>query len=204
MIKVDLARRRRAVGDLRRASLDEAHSRSRERFQALYLIASGQLNGTTCAAHIGRQDETVLRWAHLYNRHGPGALTYRHSGGRPHLTSNRPNRSLLPSRAAGRPTTACPATAWAPKKLKEWACRAFGLLAGRNSIRRVLCQAALTWKKVKKLLGKAKPQKRAAHIQQLLALFAGVCAGEVILIYVTVSFLRELVRWRAARRAGWC
>jgi hypothetical protein len=32
--------------------------------------------------HIGRQDETVLRWVHLYNRHGPTALAYRHTGGR--------------------------------------------------------------------------------------------------------------------------
>jgi hypothetical protein len=112
MIKVDLARWQQTVEHLRRASLDEAHPRSRERFQALYLIASGQLNATTCALHIGRQDETVLRWVHLYNRHGPAALAYRHTGGRsPLLTSNRQNRSLLPSRAANRPTTACPATA---------------------------------------------------------------------------------------------
>ena len=112
MIKVEMARWGQTVEDLRRASLSEAHPRSRERFQALYLIASGQLNATACAAHIGRQDETVLRWAHLYNRHGPAALTYRHTGGRaPLLTSDRRSRSLTPSRAAGRPTTACPATA---------------------------------------------------------------------------------------------
>ncbi len=90
MIKVDIAKWRQTVEDLRLASLNEAHPRSRERFQALYLIASGQFNATTCAAHIGRQDETVLRWVHLYNRHGPDALTYRHSGGRsPLLLSNR-------------------------------------------------------------------------------------------------------------------
>ena len=45
-------------------------------------------------------------------------------------------------------------------------------------------QAKLTWKKVKKLLGKAKPEKRAAHVQRLLQLFAQVCDGEVLLIYV--------------------
>ena len=112
MIQVELAKWGQTVEDLRQASLNEAHPRSRERFQALYLIASGQLNATACAAHIGRQDETVLRWVHLYNRHGPAALAYRHTGGRsPLLTSDRHNRSLLPSRAAGRPTTACPATA---------------------------------------------------------------------------------------------
>jgi hypothetical protein len=82
MIQVALAKWRQTVEDLRLASLNEAHPRSRERFQALYLIASGQFNSTTCAAHIGRQDETVLRWVHLYNKHGPGALAYRPTGGR--------------------------------------------------------------------------------------------------------------------------
>ena len=82
MIKVEMAKWRQTLEDLRLASLGEAHPRSRERFQALYLIASGRFNATTCAAHIGRQDETVLRWVHLYNKHGPDALTYRHSGGR--------------------------------------------------------------------------------------------------------------------------
>jgi transposase len=47
-----------------------------------------------------------------------------------------------------------------------------------------LQRAQLTWKKVKKLLGRAKPEKRAAHVEQLQKLFAEVCAGEVILIYV--------------------
>jgi transposase len=73
---------------------------------------------------------------------------------------------------------------WTVKKLRQWVFRTFGRLAGRNTIRRILRQADLTWKKVKKLLGKAKPEKRAAHVRQLLQLFAGVCDGEVILVYV--------------------
>jgi Homeodomain-like domain len=90
MIKVDMAKWGQTVEDLRLASLSQPHPRSRERFQALYLIASGQLNATACGLHIGRQDETVLRWVHLYNRHGPDALAYRHSGGRsPLLPSSR-------------------------------------------------------------------------------------------------------------------
>ena len=55
--------------------------------------------------------------------------------------------------------------------------------AGPGSIRRILRRAKLTWKKVKKLLGKAKPEKRAAHIEELLKLFAGVRDGEVTLVY---------------------
>jgi hypothetical protein len=90
MIQVATAKWGQTVEDLRRAALHAPHPRSRERFQGLYLIASGQFNATTCAAHIGRQDETVLRWVHLYNRHGPDALTYRRSGGRsPLLLTSR-------------------------------------------------------------------------------------------------------------------
>ena len=81
MIRVETAKWRQTAEDLRLASLNEPHPRSRERFQALYLIASGRFNATACAAHIGRQDETVLGWAHRYNAQGPDALAYRHSGG---------------------------------------------------------------------------------------------------------------------------
>jgi transposase len=72
---------------------------------------------------------------------------------------------------------------WTVKELKQWAFQAFGLHAGRGAIRRVLRRADLTWKKVKELLGKAKPEKRAAHVKELLGLFTQVCSGEVILIY---------------------
>jgi len=77
-----------------------------------------------------------------------------------------------------------PGHLWTLKKLKRWVRNSFGLVAGRNSIRRVLKQAQLSWKKVKKLLGKAKPEKRAAHVEQLQRLFTDVCAGEITLIYV--------------------
>ena len=110
MVRVEMARWGQSLDDLRRASLRAAHPRSRERFQALYLIASGRLNATARAAHIGRQDETVLRWAHLYNRHGPEALAYRHSGGRaPLLPSSRSNGSLRRWKPPTPPPTACPA-----------------------------------------------------------------------------------------------
>jgi hypothetical protein len=111
MVKVDLARWEQTLDDLRRASLEAAHPRTRERFQALYLIASGRFNATGCAAHLGRQDETVLGWVHRYNRHGPAALAFRHTGGRPPLLPrNSPNRSLKPLRRRRRPPMACPAT----------------------------------------------------------------------------------------------
>ena len=112
MVRVEMAKWGQTLDDLRLASVQATHQRSRERFQALYLIASGQFNATTCAAHIGRQDETILGWVHGYNEHGPDALTYRRTGGRaPLLTGPRPSRSPRSSRRVLPPSTACPATA---------------------------------------------------------------------------------------------
>ena len=111
MIRVEMAKWGQSLEDLRVASINSPHHRTRERFLALYLIASGQFNATTCAAHVGRQDETVLAWLHLYNRKGPDALTFRKTGGRaPLLRPNRSNRSSTSSRTASRSTTACPDT----------------------------------------------------------------------------------------------
>ena len=111
MVRVDLARWGQTVDDLRAESLSAPHRRTRERFQALYLIASGRFDATTCAAHVGRSDETVLAWVHRYNGEGPAALTYRKTGGSAPLSrQGRPSGSSKPSRAPGRPTTACPAT----------------------------------------------------------------------------------------------
>ena len=82
---------------------------------------------------------------------------------------------------------------WTLKKLREWVARTFGPLVSRGALRRLLRRAGLTWKKVKKLLGKADPAKRAAHVERLLRLFEGVRDGTVTLIYVDEAhFHRDL------------
>jgi hypothetical protein len=111
MVRVELDRWGQSLQDLRHAALHATHPRTRERFQALYLIASGQFNATTCAEHIRRNDETVLGWVHHYNRQGPDALAYRKTGGRaPLLTPSKPNRSSNSSRRPPPTTTDCPDT----------------------------------------------------------------------------------------------
>ena len=111
MVRVEMGKWKQTLEDLRRAALHAPHARTRERFQALYLIASGAYNSTTCAAHIGRHDETVLAWVHRYNEHGPEALSYRRTGGRsPLLPHNRPNNSLRSWRRATPAATACRGT----------------------------------------------------------------------------------------------
>lgn len=82
VLKVDLARWAQTPHELLHLSTNAPHARTRQRFLALWLIVEGQ-NATQVAARIGRQDQTVHDWVHLYNTQGPDALHYRRTGGRP-------------------------------------------------------------------------------------------------------------------------
>ena len=83
----------------------------------------------------------------------------------------------------------------------------FGRTVGRNAIRRVLHAAGLSWKRVKKLLGKAKPGKRVEHVERLATLFDQVHRHEVTLIYVDESHfhqdLDEGYTWGPKGRRSW-
>ena len=81
--------------DLRELALNATHARSRERFLALHDIAEGAC-ATQVAMRTGRHPQTVIGWLHAYNEHGPKALTYQRSGGRP------PFARILPPRLASR------------------------------------------------------------------------------------------------------
>ena len=60
-------------------------------------------------------------------------------------------------------------------------------------MRSLLHQAGLSWKKCKKLLGKAHPQKRGEFLRRLETLYHQMCAGEVTVIYIDEShFHRDL------------
>lgn len=85
MVRPDLAKWKQSVSDMRRLSVESAHPRTRERFLALYMIASGQTSAQRWAQETGRMIDTVLRWLHCYNNAGPEALVYRRTGGRPPL-----------------------------------------------------------------------------------------------------------------------
>ena len=107
MIRPDLSKWQQSPDDLRRLSTAAGHPRTRERFLALYLIATGQTNATAWAAQTGRCDESILGWVHAYNEGGPDALTYRRTGGRtPFLRRPSPNRWSRPSPPPSPKTTA--------------------------------------------------------------------------------------------------
>lgn len=110
MLQVAFAKWNQSLEDLRLASLNAPHRRTRERFQALYLIASGSFNATSCAAHMKRNDETVLQWLQRYNDLGPDALIYRRTGGRaPFFRRNKPKTSSKLSTINNPPIMGCPA-----------------------------------------------------------------------------------------------
>lgn len=82
MLRVDYARWNQSPEELRRLAMEAEHARTRERFLALYEITQESC-ATQVAAGAERNPQTVMRWVHGYNAHGPEALAYRHSGGRP-------------------------------------------------------------------------------------------------------------------------
>ncbi len=95
MLRVDHQRWGRTVADLRHLALSATHPRSRERFLGLHEIAAGSC-ATAVAGRTGRRAQTVMGGLHAYNEHGPEALTFQRTGGRP------PFARILPPRLASR------------------------------------------------------------------------------------------------------
>jgi transposase len=94
MIRPDFEKWHQTAEDMRRLSIEATHTRSRERFQALYMIGSEQDTVCHWAQEIKRRKQTVLEWVHCYNEAGPDGIFYQHTGGRrPKLSEVEKKRS---------------------------------------------------------------------------------------------------------------
>lgn len=82
MVRPDFEKWHQKVDDIRRLAIEAEHARSRERFQALYMIGTAQKNASQWASEINRQKQTVLGWVHGYNEYGSDWLHYQATGGR--------------------------------------------------------------------------------------------------------------------------
>jgi transposase len=103
MIRADFDKWEQDSETMRRLGIEAEHKRSRERFQALYMIGTGQVNATQWAQETNRNPGTVMEWVHSYNAKGPSALCYQQSGGRPPLfVQQKSSRSSSQSRAVSR------------------------------------------------------------------------------------------------------
>lgn len=97
MLRPDFSKWKQNEDDVRRMGIEAEHPRTRERFQAMYMIGSKRSNATHWAQTIQRNPHTVMEWIHTYNWEGPEGLVYRHSGGRsPLFAQKRKSHSLKP------------------------------------------------------------------------------------------------------------
>jgi transposase len=60
----------------------------------------------------------------------------------------------------------------------------FGLLCGRETIRAALHRLKLSWKKAKKLLGRADPERRQAFIEQLQGVLDGAQRDQHLVVFL--------------------
>lgn len=86
---------------------------------------------------------------------------------------------------------ALPGHGWTLKKLRRWVASKLERSISRNTLRTILKQAGLSWKKCKKLLTKANPEKRAKFVEQFQDLFERMCRGEVLVVYVDEAHFHQ-------------
>lgn len=76
-----------------------------------------------------------------------------------------------------------PAPRWTLRRLVGWVREHFGGHSCRETIRAALHRLGFSWKKAKKLLGRADPEKRRAFLARLGRLLAGARRGRYLLVY---------------------
>jgi transposase len=206
MLKVDTQRWQQTAEVLREQSLQASHHRTRERFLGLYEIAQGS-SASRVARATGRNPQTVMEWVHLYNRSGPEALVYRHSGGHPPLLPGSVEQAIdqvireALDIAATPPQKRqqLPPPRWTLKRLVAWVKQQFNLDCCRDTVRKVLKELGFSWKKARKLLNKADPKKRAAFLETLQGLLDDALHQRCWLVYIDEAH----VHLDTAQGYGW-
>jgi transposase len=98
-----------------------------------------------------------------------------------------------------------PGRGWTLKKVVRWLRGRFD--GCRGTVRAALKRAGMSWKKCKKLPGKADPGRRAEFLRRFAELYRGMCGGEVLLVYIDEShFHRDLdlgYTWSPVGRRAW-
>lgn len=80
---------------------------------------------------------------------------------------------------------------WTLKKLRQWVATKLGRSVSRNTLRTILKQAGLSWKKCKKLLSKAKTERRAEFVAHFQRLYEQMCQDQVRIIYIDESHFQQ-------------
>jgi len=84
-----------------------------------------------------------------------------------------------------------PAPRWTLRRLVPWARERFGLRCCRETIRAALHCFKLSWKKAKKLLGRADPERRQAFIERVRDLLAGAQRDQHLVVFLDEAHLHQ-------------
>jgi transposase len=76
-------------------------------------------------------------------------------------------------------------------RLVGWVRERFGLVCCRETIRAALHRLTLSWKKAKKLRGRADPEQRQAFIEQLQDVLAGAQRDRHLVVYVDEAHIHQ-------------
>ena len=85
-----------------------------------------------------------------------------------------------------------PAPRWTLRRLVHWARERFGLRCCRETIRAALHRLELSWKKAKKLLGRADPERRQAFIEQLQSMLELRSEGHLLELQTITPLLQKI------------
>lgn len=80
---------------------------------------------------------------------------------------------------------------WTLKQLIAWIHDEFGQRVCRETIRKALKRVGLSWKKAKKLLGKADPKQRAEYLESLKLLLKDTTWDEHLLVYIDEAHIHQ-------------
>ena len=84
-----------------------------------------------------------------------------------------------------------PGALWTLGKVSQVSKALLGHVCGASTLRRLLRAAGLSWKKVKKLLSRADPAKRAEFLEHLRVLYDDMRSGRRTLIYIDESHVHQ-------------
>src|SRR4029450_1355597 len=106
---------------------------------------------------------------------------------RPAETPRPPHRPPAAPPVAG----ADPAPRWTLRRLVGWVRERFGRTSCRETIRVALHRLGVSWKKAKKLLGRADPQRRQAFVEQIQDPLAGAQRDRHLLVYLDEAHIHQ-------------
>ncbi len=79
---------------------------------------------------------------------------------------------------------------WTLKRFVSWIKQDFGISCCRETVRKTLKTLGFSWKKYRKLLNKASPEKRAEFVDTLSGLLQEATEGERQIIYIDEAHIQ--------------